>query len=53
MNGAGPDSCADHNHGRTFSERCYLCHGESTYKYQVSIKKFYEIEMKFFLLTSS
>jgi hypothetical protein len=30
------DSCIDYNHGRTFSERCYLRHGESTYNYQVS-----------------
>jgi hypothetical protein len=36
MNGAGPDSCADHNKGRAFSERRYLRHGESTFKYQVS-----------------
>ena len=36
MNGAGMDGCADHNHGRTFSELRYLRHGESTYKYQVS-----------------
>jgi hypothetical protein len=32
MNGARPDSSADNNHGRTFSERCYLRHGESTDK---------------------
>jgi hypothetical protein len=35
MNGAGMDSCADHKHGLTFSERHYLCHGELTFKYQV------------------
>ena len=29
-------SCADHNHDRILSERRYLRHGESTYKYQVS-----------------
>ncbi len=44
MNGAGPDSCADHNHGRTFSEWHYWHHGESSIKYQVSSTKYKDLQ---------